>query len=474
MNLLTALRLTNFSAKPCIALVGSGGKSTLMFRLGSELAAAGRQTLLTTTTMIWARQMDVAPFAVTSASEHLLASELAVALRAYSQVLALAGPADEAGKMRGIPPETVCQLAELPDVQAVVVEADGSRERPLKAPAEHEPVIPSCATHVISVVGMAVLGKPLNADWVHRPERVARLTGLSISDGITPDAVARLAVHPDGGLKGHPPGKQSLLYLNLMGSETPADLDAARQIARAVLRHPTSGRAYQSVLIGSAAGNEPVAEAHGRVTGVILAAGRGSRLTGDLPKPLLPWDGDTLVGHVAATALASEGLDDVLVVTGYQAERIAAALAGRPVRVVHNPAWVEGQSSSVRAAMEALSPDVGAALFLLSDQPAVSAATIDALVTAHRRSLAPVVAPLYRGGQRGNPVLFDRATFAELAALTGDAGGRTLLESYGDRVQYVPIDQPQPQGIETWEDYRLFVAGAYESPAISLARPARP
>ena len=73
---------------------------------------------------------------------------------------------------------------------------------------------------------------------------------------------------------------------------------------------------------------------------------------------------------------------------------------------------------------------------------------------AHQRSLAPVVAPLYRGGRRGNPVLFDRAAFAKLAALTGDVGGRALLDSYGDRVQHIPIDQPQPQGIETWDDYR--------------------
>lgn len=461
MNLLTALRLTDRHARPCIALVGSGGKSSLLFRLGSELAATGRQTLLTTTTKIWARQIDHAPASIINASQQELAQALPVALRDHSQALALAGPADEADKMLGLPPEIVCRLALLPEVQAVVVEADGSRQRPLKAPAEHEPVVPPCATHVISVVGLAALGQPLNAGWVHRPERVARLTGLRSDDLITPEAVARLAVHPEGGLQGHPPGAQSLLYLNLMGNETPAALAAARQIADRVLRHPPGGgSAYRSVLIGSAAGRDPLIETHGRVAGVILAAGRGSRLTGDLPKPLLPWEGDTLVGRAATTALASAALHDVLVVTGYQGERVAAALAGKPLRIVVNPDWAAGQSSSVRAALHGLLPDVEAVVFLLADQPTVTTETIDALVDAHRRSLAPITAPLYRGGQRGNPMLFDRATFAELAALTGDAGGRRLLDRYGNRVQYVSIDQPQPPGVETWGDYHQLIAGS--------------
>ena len=235
---------------------------------------------------------------------------------------------------------------------------------------------------------------------------------------------------------------------------------AARQIASSVLRQTTADeRGYLSVLIGSAAASQPVSEVHGRVAAVILAAGRGSRLTGDLPKPLLPWDeGDTLVGHAARTALASQSLHGVLVVTGYQSDAVAASLADKPLRVVHNPDWAAGQSGSVRAAVEALPPEVNAAVFLLADQPSVATSTIDALVDAHRRSLAPVVAPVYHGGQRGNPVLFDRATFADLATLTGDAGGRSLLDSYGDRVQLVAIDQPQPQGIETWDDLpRKFV-----------------
>jgi molybdenum cofactor cytidylyltransferase len=491
MLLRTTLRLSSPDyAKPIIALTGAGGKSTLLFRLGAELTAAGRQVLLTTTTRLWTRQVDQAPFALIAADPQVLAGELPTSLRGYRQVLAAAGPAAEPDKLAGLPPEVVCHLAALPDVGAVVVEADGSRERPLKAPAAHEPVVPPCATHVIVVAGMAAVGQPLDERSVHRPEIVAKLTGLRPSDLLTAEAAARLLIHPQGGLKGVPAGARVALYLNLAvdDASTAAEirLAAARHIAYLVLhqpaetrflttsaeklanvldravkpgnserRNPVSLTRYSAVLLGSARASEPVKEVHGRVVGVVLAAGQGTRLGGDIPKQLLPWgQGNTLVGHAVATALAASALSAVLVVTGYQADVVTAALADQPARCVFNPQWQCGQSSSVQAALAALAPDTAAVIFLLADQPDVTAEVIDALVETHRHSLAPIVAPIYADGQRGNPVLFDRSTFAELLTLRGDTGGRPLIERYGAAVQRVLIDQPQPTGIETWEDYQ--------------------
>ena len=155
MHLTTALRLNETDSKPIIALIGAGGKSTLLFRLGNELAAAGKQTLLTSTTRLWTRQIDRAPFSVIGGDPFLLSQELPISLRGYRQVLTMAGAAPEPGKLRGLSPEAICRLSALADVDALVVEADGSRERPLKAPAGHEPVIPPCVTHVITVAGMA-------------------------------------------------------------------------------------------------------------------------------------------------------------------------------------------------------------------------------------------------------------------------------------------------------------------------------
>ncbi len=408
---------------------------------------------------MWAGQVDRAPFSLLTANEATLVFELPTSLRGYGQALALAGPAGEPGKLAGLAPEVICRLAALNEVGAVVVEADGSRERPLKAPAGHEPLVPSCATHMITVAGVAAIGQPLGDATVHRPEIAAVLAGLQLGDILTPEAVAALLVHPDGGLKGCPGGAVPLLFLNL-ALEDLLDLGAARRrlaaarrIADLILAH--SLPAYHAVLIGSALAPEPVDEVHGRVAAVVLAAGAASRLDSDLPKQLLPWQpGGTLVGRVTDIALEAATLSEVVVVTGHRAQQVQAALAGRPVRTVYNPSWQAGQSGSVAAGLRALAPDVSAVVFILADQPAVLSATIDQLSLRHRQTLAPVVAPVYQGGQRGNPVLFDRRTFPELLALQGDTGGRPLIQRYGQQVEQVMVDGPSPQGIETMEDYR--------------------
>jgi molybdenum cofactor cytidylyltransferase len=459
MRLIDALRLDEAGSKPVIALTGAGGKSTLLFRLGKELAAAGRPALLTTTTRLWTHQADRAPFVLISGSEQTLAFELPTSLRGYGQALALAGPAGEPGKLAGLPPETICRLAALAEVGVVVVEADGSREHPLKAPAAHEPLVPACATHVIVVAGMAAVGRPLDAATVHRPERFAALAGLQPGDPLTPQAIAAVLAHPEGGRKGCPAGAVPLLYLNLAldeaASQTGADrrLAAARSIAAQVLAGPAP--AFRSVLIGSAQAAEPVDEVYGRTAAIVLAAGGSTRFAGEAAKQLLPWQpGGTLAGRAVDIALAPGAIEEVVVVTGHRADEVQAALGDRPVRTVFNSGWQAGQSSSVAAGLRALGPDVAAAVFVLADQPDVQPATIDLLVEQHRRTLAPVIAPVYLGGQRGNPVLFDRRTFPELMALEGDTGGRLVIQRYGGDVLTVGIDTPLPQGIETIEDYR--------------------
>lgn len=461
MQLHHALRLPAFPVKPIIALTGAGGKSSLLFRLGEELRAAGVRTLLTSTTHLAAQQADQATFALFSRNEALLHFELPTSLEGYGAVLLMAGLAETPDKLHGLDPALLCRLAALPEAGAVLIEADGSRGRPLKAPAAHEPVVPACVTHTITVAGMAALGQPLTAAAVHRPDLLMQLTGLLPGAPITPEAVAAALLHPDGGLRGCPPAAVRVLYLNLTGDAT--RLPAAQHIADRVLAAPE--RTYDAVLIGSAQAAQPVDVVCERVAAVVLAAGRGSRLDAtDLPKPLLPWQPEgTLVGRAVACALAAQTVQEVVVVTGYRAAEVQAALADQPVRDVFNPEWASGQGSSVAAGVRALSPHTRAALFLLADQPTVQPATLDALVHAQRAALAPVVAPVYADGQRGNPVLFDQTTFAELGALTGDTGGRAVLERYGDAVQQVAAAGSAPAGIETMADYRRAANGGQQT-----------
>lgn len=186
------------------------------------------------------------------------------------------------------------------------------------------------------------------------------------------------------------------------------------------------------------------------VSALILAAGSSARM--GRPKQLLDWGGRPLVRAAAEVALAAR-LDPVLVVVGGARAEVEAALADLPLRIVDNPDYVAGQSTSLHAGIAALGPAADAVVVLLGDQPFVTAAIVDRLVADWQASAAPIVAPVY-AGQRGNPVLFARAIFPELLVIQGDQGARAVLAADPARVRLVAFDDPRPLAdIDTPEDY---------------------
>lgn len=175
------------------------------------------------------------------------------------------------------------------------------------------------------------------------------------------------------------------------------------------------------------------------VAGVLLAAGTGSRF-GDANKLLATLDGEPIVRRAGRT-LVDAGLDPLVAVVGYEAERVAAALDGLPVRIVENDAYREGQSTSVRAGVDAVGEHgVGAAVFALGDMPCVAPASVRALVTVYRGGRWTALAAAC-DGRRGNPVLFDSRRFDALAAVSGDRGGRRLLGG-SERAALVETNDP--------------------------------
>ncbi|WP_435346611.1 nucleotidyltransferase family protein [Haloarchaeobius sp. HRN-SO-5] len=174
------------------------------------------------------------------------------------------------------------------------------------------------------------------------------------------------------------------------------------------------------------------------VLGVLLAAGTGSRFDGR-NKLLAPLDGDHVVRH-SARALLSAPVDDRIAVLGYEADRVAEALADLDVETVHNPDYAAGQATSVAVgARVAAERDATAAVFHLGDMPCVRPATIRALLDAADGSDAGIVVPTFEG-RRGNPVLFGAEHFDRLQDVSGDTGGRVLFERYP--VERVPVDDP--------------------------------
>lgn len=175
------------------------------------------------------------------------------------------------------------------------------------------------------------------------------------------------------------------------------------------------------------------------VAAIILAAGLGSRF-GDAPKLLADLDGKPLVRHVAEAALASLA-SPILVVVGHRREDVRAALAGFDVAFVHNPAYADGLSTSLKAGFVALPPGSEGAVILLGDMPRVTPALIDGLIEAWRRRRPAGAAVPTHSGRRGNPVLLARSLAPEIASLAGDGGAGPLLRARRDVLEW-PVDDP--------------------------------
>jgi molybdenum cofactor cytidylyltransferase len=182
---------------------------------------------------------------------------------------------------------------------------------------------------------------------------------------------------------------------------------------------------------------EPAPEKGRRIAAAVLAAGRSTRM-GAVNKMIAEISGKPLVRIAAEQALASRAAP-VIVVTGHQRERIEAALAGLPVRFVHNPDYADGLGTSLKAGIAAVPEDADGAIICLGDMPQVDAALIDRLIAAFDPERgALIVAPSIEG-RRGNPVVWSRRFFHELMAIQGDIGARHLIGQYAEAVAEVSL-----------------------------------
>jgi len=186
-----------------------------------------------------------------------------------------------------------------------------------------------------------------------------------------------------------------------------------------------------------------------QIAGVILAAGGSKRL--GRPKQGLKWQGKPFITQIALQSLAA-GLAPLKVVVGVDQALVRDAIADLPVELVENPHWEEGQSTSMKIGLCTLPSNCDGVVFLLGDQPQVSALLIRKLVERRITTRAPIITPRV-GNRRGNPVLFGRETFQALHEVTGDKGGRAIFDQF--EVEYVSwMDKRLLLDIDTDDDIR--------------------
>ena len=234
-----------------ITLVGAGGKTTLMFRLAHELSLADGPVLTTTTTKIYRPKPEESETIILSDNRQNLASRCRNALKHTNHVTAAAGYLKKQDKLTGFSAEDIGMLWETGLFRWILVEADGAAHRSLKAPAQHEPVIPDYTRWLVTLVGLDVIGKPLYEKWVFRSDLYSQITGLSIGDAVTEDSVVKAILHDQGLMKGCPAGANRYVFLNK------AEDDVSRRSGRraAALLCSAAQEKLDAVFIGSAQGD---------------------------------------------------------------------------------------------------------------------------------------------------------------------------------------------------------------------------
>jgi molybdenum cofactor cytidylyltransferase len=224
-----ALGLDEFRGVPVVAVVGGGGKTSLVYALAREVSLLGGWAIVTGTTRFTPAPhgWPMPPLIEVAAGQ--AASRVPQAGNLGTLVVAGVEP-QPAGRIAPLSAEEIDALASIDGVDAVLVEADGSRARPFKAPGDHEPVIPMCATHVVAVVGASVLGQPLDGTQVHRPECARALVpGLPADAVCDASLIARVLAHEGGGRK-HLGGRAYAVVVN----QSDAHAEAAQAIAEAI------------------------------------------------------------------------------------------------------------------------------------------------------------------------------------------------------------------------------------------------
>jgi probable selenium-dependent hydroxylase accessory protein YqeC len=243
MKIIKALDLKE---REVISLVGGGGKTTLMFRMSEEIPSEFK-VVITTTTKIFVPSPEKFPLALLEKDE-LPAKDLDEYLKSGLRPVVGAGLLEN-NKLKGISREQINLLQNHTDF--ILVEADGSKGRPLKGHLDFEPVIASSTTLILVVLGADIVGKTLDSKYVHRPEIVSCLTGRKIGSIIDEEMIAELLTHPEGILRDRPSESKVAAFINRV--DRLKDPGVGYRLGSLLL-----GEGIKKVILGSAIGINPV------------------------------------------------------------------------------------------------------------------------------------------------------------------------------------------------------------------------
>jgi probable selenium-dependent hydroxylase accessory protein YqeC len=242
-------------AREVISLVGAGGKTTLMFRLAKELFLNGKKVVTTTTTKILEPTPGETNFLFIDPDEEKIKDFVWRHLDQYHHIT-VALERLGSGKLKGVSPNLVNGLWSSHGIDTIIIEADGAAGRPVKAPRENEPVIPTSTTLVVAILGVDGMERELNEENVFQTERISKITGIPIRERLTDEAMAILMTHPEGIFKGAPSSSRVIAFLNKV--DIPNGVVKAKSIGQKIFEK--KHRQIERIVLGQLKNEPPVAE----------------------------------------------------------------------------------------------------------------------------------------------------------------------------------------------------------------------
>ena len=412
--ILTQLEL--FTNNDQIAWVGAGGKTSLIFAVAKELFKD--RCVITTTTKMAMSEKSLADHAIeTEIIQRIDFSEISGINFVYSGKII-----SEPTKVKGFDEDQLLLISKklIEKNIPLFIEADGSNRKPLKFPAEHEPVIPKFVNKVCLVVGLSAIGKPLNNENFHRPETISKILGVPLGTKINWEHLYAILSNENGWKRNYPPRTEKFVFLHQ--AETLNNYIEVNKIALKLLKD------YDHVLLSSIDQNELSIKAHwGPMGCAILAAGASNRFGS--PKQLAQFRNKTFIENVVETAKSINFLD-IVVVLGANYEKIKVLIEPLNVQIIQNKFWEEGQSTSVKESVKYFSQKkVEAIIFLMVDQPQIQPHLIENTIHEYAYHKCDVIVHEFENQNR-HPILFAKSTFKDLSQIFGERGGSQLFDKY--------------------------------------------
>lgn len=425
-----------------VAFTGAGGKTSALIGLGYELFDQQWRVLATTTDAIEEEQLQLMPHAMRYSDNP---SEISEALSEHGFVFIYDVIQD--GKVYGPAINWTQQVLDTIDSDVLLIEADVANGRPLKAPLDDEPFIPSEATLVVPIASLSALDQPLDDDHIYNSQAMIDKYGFYEGSNVRSAWIAQVLRDDEFGLRGIPEKSRVVVFIN----QTPESgylRGRARLIAKLVLQ---SAR-VTGVALGSVRASNPVYELQRAIGAIVLAAGQASRM-GE-PKVLLPWTKHhTIIEHIIHQ-LNRARIDQVNVITGWYAGEVKKQAKRMGAKPVHNRAYKTGEMvSSLKAGLRAMPDHISAVLIVLGDQPRLQPKVIYDILTAYAEGKGDLIAPSYKM-RRGHPILIDRKYWAEFLNLRNYQQPREVINAHAEDITYITVSNDSIlRDVDTPEDY---------------------